>query len=139
MKTFICYLLLTSAINQIALIQRVSYPQAMQEGSWRLIGTTQAKFTTDHDGIIVQGPYNNFKSVKFKVTKAPLKLVKTVVTYSEGAPDNIETLFNIPEGEESRIIDLRGADERKIKRIDFWYDTKGATTGKANVTIFGMK
>jgi hypothetical protein len=139
MKTLISNLILAFAINQMAMAQVVSRPGAGAVGSWRIIGTTQARFTADHDGIVVQGPYNNFRSVKFKVTEAPIRMVKMVVTYDNGAPDNIETLFDIPQGGESRIIDLRGVGERKIRRIDFWYDTRGITRGRANVTVFGLK
>jgi hypothetical protein len=139
MKTLISYLILAFAINQIAVAQMVSHPNAGQTEGWRLIGTTQAKFTADHDAIVVQGPYNNFRRVKFKVTEAPIRMVKMVVTYGDGAPDNIETLFDIPQGGESRIIDLIGVGERKIRRIDFWYDTRGIMKGWANVAIFGMK
>ncbi|WP_259067754.1 hypothetical protein HDF24_19095 [Mucilaginibacter sp. X4EP1] len=139
MKKTICILLFIFAISQIAIAQQVRYAKAAPVGSWQIIGTTQAKFTADHDGIIVQGPFNNFRSVKLKVTDAPLRLVKMVVTYDNGAPDNIETLYDIPQGGESRIIDLRGVGERKIRRIDFWYDTRGAARGRANVTVFAMK
>jgi hypothetical protein len=139
MKTLISYLILAFAISQTSLAQVVSRPNTGPAGSWRVIGTTQARFTADHDGIVVQGPYNNFRRVKFKVTNAPLRMVKMVVTYADGAPDNIETLFDIPQGGESRIIDLRGAGERKIRRIDFWYDTRGVARGRADVTVFGMK
>jgi hypothetical protein len=139
MRTLISYLILVFAINQIALAQVVSHPGAVSADGWRLIGTTQARFTADHDGIIVQGPYNNFTRVKFKVTNASLRMVKMVVTYDDGAPDNIEMLFDIPQGGESREIALRGAGERKIRKIDFWYNTKGAAKGNANVTVFGMK
>ncbi|HEY2582454.1 MAG TPA: hypothetical protein VGI43_11645 [Mucilaginibacter sp.] len=139
MKIIIRYLLLAFAINQIALAQQVRTTKAAPAGSWQLLGTTQAKFTADHDAIMLQGQYYIFRSIKFKVTNAPLRLVKLVVTYDSGAPDNIEMLYDIPQGGESRIIDLRGVGERKIMRIDFWYDTKGATHGQAEVTAFGMK
>ena|ERR1700743_3154760 len=139
MKTLINCLILIIAISKVATAQVVSRPTAGPVGSWHVIGTTQARFTADHDGIVVQGPYNDFRRVKFKVTNAPLRMVKMVVTYADGAPDNIETLFDIPQGGESRIIDLRGAGERKIRRIDFWYDTRGVVRGKADVTVFGMK
>jgi hypothetical protein len=139
MKIIISYLLLAFAINQIALAQQVKTPNTKPTNSWQLLGTTQAKFTADHDAVVLRGPYNNFHSIKFKITNAPLRLVKLVVTYDSGAPDNIETLYDIPQGGESRIIDLRGVGERKIMRIDFWYNTKGATHGQADVAIFGMK
>lgn len=40
---------------------------------------------------------------------------------------------------EWRAIDLKGVGTRSIRRIDFWYDTKGFLKGKADVTVFGMK
>jgi len=139
MKKLICILLLIFVVSQIAAAQQVRYGKAAPVGTWQKIGTTQANFAADHDGIIVQGPFNNFRSVKLKVTNAPLRLVKLVVTYDNGAPDNIETLYDIPQGGESRIIDLRGVGQRKIRRIDFWYDTRGVARGRANVTVFAMK
>lgn len=119
--------------------QQVTRPAPGSAGAWRVIGSTTANFVADHDGIVVAGPFDNFRRVKFKVTDAPLKLVNLVVTYETGAPDHIPTAFNIPQGAESRIIDLRGVGQRRIRRIDFWYDTRGVLRGKARVTIFGMK
>jgi len=37
------------------------------------------------------------------------------------------------------VIGLRGSGQRSIRRIDFWYDTKGLLNGKADVTVFGRK
>ena len=119
--------------------QQVRAGKAAPVGSWQIIGTTQARFTADHDGIAVVGPFNNFRAVKLKVTGSGLRLVKMVITYGDGAPDNIETRFDIPQGGESRTIDLRGVGQRIIRRIDFWYDTRGVARGMANVTIFAMK
>ena len=118
--------------------QQVARPRQAAPGGWVVIGTTHAAHTADHDGIIVKGPGDNFRKLKLKVTDAPLTLVKMVVTYDNGAPDNIEVRLNIPQGGESRVIDLNGGS-RSIRRIDFWYDTKGLLRGTADVTIFGMK
>jgi hypothetical protein len=119
--------------------QKVVRPHAGRAGSWRLIGSTQAGFTADHDTIVVRGPFDDFRRIKFKVTGAPLNLQRMVVTYENGVPDKIDVRHNIPEGGESRQIDLPGAGKRRIRRIDFWYDTKGILKGKADVTVFGMK
>lgn len=118
--------------------QQVTTPRAGARGSWRIIGTTQANYTIDHDAIIVKGPHDNFRRLKFKVTDAGLNLLYTVVTYDNGAPDKIEVRQNIPQGGESRVIDLKGGS-RSIRKIEFWYDTKGFLNGKADVTIFGKK
>jgi phosphoribosyl 1,2-cyclic phosphodiesterase len=117
----------------------VVQPKAGAAGTWRLIGQTHADHGADHDTIVVQGPYDNFRKIKFKVTDAPLNMQRMVVTYDNGAPDNIDIRQNIPQGGESRVIDLRGVGKRSLRRIDFWYDTKGFLKGKADVTVFGMK
>jgi hypothetical protein len=119
--------------------QGVSRPRGGPAGSWRAIGTTEAGFQADHDGIVVRGPFDDFRRIKFKVTGAPLNLQRLVVTYENGVPDKIDVRNNIPEGGESRQIDLASAGKRRIRRIDFWYDTKGILKGKAHVTVFGMK
>ena len=119
--------------------QKVAQPKGGPAGTWRLIGQTHADHGADHHMIIVQGPYDNFRRIKFKVTDAPLHMQRMVVTYDNGAPDKIEIRQNIAQGGESRVIDLRGVGKRSIRRIDFWYDTQGLLKGKADVTVFGMK
>jgi hypothetical protein len=116
-----------------------SVPRSGPPGSWRVIGTTEAGFKADHDGIVVRGPFDDFRRIKFKVTGAPLNLQRLVVTYESGVPAPIDVRHSIPEGGESRQIDLPGSGKRRIRRIDFWYDTKGFLKGKAHVTVFGMK
>jgi len=119
--------------------QKVVQPKGGSAGEWRLIGQTHASHTADHDAIIVKGPFDNFRRIKFKVTDAPLNMQHMVVTYDNGAPDRIDVRQNIPQGGESRAIDLRGIGKRSVRRIEFWYDTKGFLKGKADVTVFGMK
>jgi len=119
--------------------QKVVAPRAGNPGSWRVIGTVEANFTADHDTLVVRGPFDDFRRIKFKVTNAGLNLQRLVVVYDNGQPEKLEVRANIPKGGESRQIDLAGAGKRRIRRIDFWYDTKGVLNGKAHVTVFGMK
>ncbi len=119
--------------------QQVSHPRAGATGTWRLLGTTHARHTADHDVITVAGPYDFFRKLKFKVTDAPLNMIRMVVTFDDGGlPENIDVRYNIPKGGESRIIDLKGG-KRKLRTVQFWYDTKGFLNGQADVTLFGMK
>ena len=119
--------------------EKIAHPKDGAPGDWRLIGTTHANHTADHDVIVVKGPGDNFRRIKFKVTDAPLNMQRMVVTYDNGAPDKIDVRQNIPKGGESRAIDLRGVGKRSLRKIEFWYDTKGLLNGKADVTLFGMK
>src|SRR5262245_59481628 len=142
MKRMMLLLILVGAVttwNLPVQAQRGPLSKATVAGEWRLLGTTHADHSADHDTIVVKGPFDNFRRIKFKVTDAPLNLRRLVVTYDNGEPDKIETREDIPQGGESRVIDLRGVGQRSIRRIDFWYDTKGTLRGKADVTVFGMK
>lgn len=127
---FICFSMFVSA-------QTVSKPKG-GGGGWRILGTVQASHTADHDQILVVGNHDYFRRLKFKVMNSPLNLQKMVVRYDDGAPENIDVRANIPKGGESREIDLRGG-KRKLKSVDFWYDTKGFLNGKADVTLLGIK
>ena len=62
-----------------------------------------------------------------------------VLAHGNGAPDRFDFRQNIPQGGESRAIDLRGAGMRRIRRIEFWYQNQGLPRGKAAVQVFGMK
>jgi len=130
-----------AALGSIAAAQekKVSKPRGGAPGQWRVIGQLEAGFKADHDEIFVKGPFDDFRRVKFAVTGADLNIDHMVVTYDNGAPDEIEVRQRIREGGESRQIDLRGAGQRSIRKIAFWYDTKGVIKGRAKVTIFGMK
>jgi hypothetical protein len=119
--------------------QQVTRPNPGPAGSWRLIGQTHASHSADHDAIVVKGPYDNFRKIKFKVTDAPLNMHYMLVTYDNGQPDRIDVRQNIPKGGESRVIDLKGVGTRSLRKVEFWYDTKGLLNGKADVTLFGKK
>lgn len=110
----------------------------VKAGSWRVLGTVHAKHTADHDALNVPGPHDYYRKIKFKVTDSPVNIQRLVVRYDDGAPENINTRIEIPKGGESRVIDLKGG-KRKLKSIEFWYDTKGFLNGKADVTVFAMK
>jgi hypothetical protein len=118
--------------------QSASKPRPGPNGSWRLLGQVTAGSGNDHDIIIVAGPYDYFRRLKFKVTNSPLEMYRMVVTYQDGFPEKIETRFRIEKGGESRVIDLKGG-KRKLKTVEFWYESKGMFNGRADVTLFGMK
>ena len=137
--SLIAFLIMALGVTNEIKAQVVSQPRQGNPGTWRLLGTTQAKFTADHDAIYVSGPYDFFRRLKFKSTDAPLNIVRMVVRYDDGgAPEKIDTRFSIPQGGESRVIELLGG-KRKLKSIEFWYDTQGILNGRSDVTVFGMK
>jgi hypothetical protein len=93
----------------------------------------------DHDVIVVAGPYDFFRKLKFKVVDSDIEMRYILVRYDDGgAPERIETAFNIPQGAESRVLELKGG-KRKLKSVEFWYRDKGLFNGKADVMLYGIK
>ncbi len=138
-KTLSSLLILTLLVSSVGFSQKVSRPSAGTKGTWKLLGTVDAQHTADHDVIVVAGPHDYFRQLKFKVTNSPLNMQRMVVTYDDGGlPEKMDIRYNIPKGGESRVLDLRGG-KRKIRSVEFWYDTKGFLNGRANVTLFGIK
>ncbi len=50
-----------------------------------------------------------------------------LITYDNGVKDQVTLKLAIREGEESR----------SIRKIEFWFDTKGRFSGKAIVIVYG--
>jgi len=116
-----------------------SLPNVSTFAQWVILGNLKADHSADHQSIDLGGRSDYYRSIKIKVTNSPLNMTKLVVVYGDGgAPENIEMRQDIPKDGESREIDLKGG-KRKIRSIQFWFDTKGFLNGKANVTVFGRK
>ncbi len=113
-------------------------PDNIKLDNWRELGRVKAGHNGDHDRIVIDGPHDTYRRLKFRVENSALNMSKMVVTYEDGAPENIEVKNEIPKGGESRAIDLKGG-KRKLKSVEFWFDTKGILNGKAEVILYGDK
>ena len=104
----------------------------------RFIADKRVGFGVDH-GVIVTGNSNDdFRKLKLSITDGPLKMYDMKVYFDNGDVQDISIRFHIPQGGESRVIDLDGG-LRHIKRIEFWYETKGFRKGRARVAVWGYK
>ena len=140
MKTGIAFAAFAAALIGGAGVakDKVEVPMGGAAGQWEYIGTVHAQHMGDHDTLIVAGPNNHFRALRFRVTDAPLHMHRMRVIYDNGAPDEIPTAFNIPKDAVSQAVDLRGGN-RGVHQIDFWYDTKGWLKGTADVRVFGLR
>ena len=105
---------------------------------WRIIGERSVKFSSDKDVIRVGGN-DWYTKLKIKVVDAPLHISNFDVIFENGERFDVALRNDIPQGGESRVIDLSGA-ERRIDRIEFRYKTTGKLRkGTANVIVFGRR
>ena len=94
-------------------------------GTWCSLGKVTAGRDRDHDTIEIKGSDDEFRALKFKVKDSPLNIQRMVVTYDNGAREEVDTRNDIPKGGESRNIDLRGSGKRSLKKVEFWYESAG--------------
>jgi hypothetical protein len=60
--------------------QQVFRPGPGSVAGWKLLGTTHAKHLADNDAIMVVGPYDFFRKLKFKVSDVRILKLGTIVT-----------------------------------------------------------
>jgi hypothetical protein len=115
------------------------HPSCGPPGTWCSLGHVTADRSRDHDTIVIKGSDDEFRALKFKVKDSPIDIHRMVVTYDNGAREEVNTRNDIPKGGESRNIDLRGSGKRSLKTVEFWYDSAGLLNGKAEVKLFGLR
>ena len=115
------------------------HPSCGPPGTWCSLGKVTAGRDKDRDTIEIKGSNDEFRALKFMVKDSPINIHRMVVTYDNGAREEINTRNEIAEGGESRNIDLRGSGKRSLKKVEFWYDSAGLLNGKAEVKLFGLR
>ncbi len=85
-----------------AMAAKEVHPSCGPPGTWCDLGRTQVDHGKDHDTIVIKGSNDEFRALKFKVKDSPLNLKRMVVTYDNGAREEIDIRNEIPKGGESR-------------------------------------
>jgi hypothetical protein len=104
---------------------------------WNFVGDKIAAFGPDRDVLWVTGN-DIYTKIKIKVTDAPLNMHDMDIYFENGDKQNVILQRNFSQGEWSRVIDLPG-NNRRIKKIEFKYDTKNVGKGKARVAVWGKR
>jgi len=127
--------IIMSSIICVGLLSFVNIKE-MQQGTWERLGSRKVNYGLDHDIIPVGLFKGTFTKLKIKVMGGSLNMHRMVVTYGNGAKDQIPLKHTFIRGAESRVIDLKG-NKRIIKSITLWYDSKGFSRRRATFHIFG--
>ena len=119
----------------IALLSFTTIESGFQQ--WNLIGEKKVSFVADRDLLYVKGN-DNFSQIKLKVKDGPVHILDMDVHFENGDKFDVAIKQKFPKGGESRVIDLPGGS-RNIKKIEFWYETRGFAKGKGRVQVWGKK
>ena len=104
---------------------------------WNFIGDKKVNFLIDRDVIHVTGN-DNYRQIKIKVTEGPVHILNMDIYFENGDKFDVSIRNRIPKGGESRVIDLPSGS-RSIKKIEFWYETKGFLKGRGRVAVWGRR
>jgi hypothetical protein len=109
-----------------------------QAATWVSLGRRRVNGLVDFDQISVGRSAGIFNAIRLKVTGNDLLVYDVVVRYGNGADDNIPVRLLIPQGGQTRIIDLR-ANNRFIRHVRFGYGKFFNLRGPTYVELLGRK
>jgi hypothetical protein len=112
--------------------------QNVTADGWTFIGDKWVSFGLDHDVIHTGNSSDAYRQLKVRVTSAPIRILDMKVYFDNGDVQDVPVRSLIPQGGETRVIDLDGG-LRKLSKIEFWYETKGARKGKSRVAVWGRR
>ena len=104
---------------------------------WVLIGERKVNFLIDRDVIQVKGN-DNYSQLKIKVKDGPVQIKDMDVHFENGDKFDVSLKQKMAQGTESRVIDLPGGS-RNVKKIEFWYETRGFRKGRSTVEVWGKR
>lgn len=112
--------------------------QPAARADWRFMADKWVNYGLDHDAIVFGNVKDDFRQIKIRVTDAPLKVYDMKIYYDNGEVQDVSLKLLFRQGEESRVIDLNGG-LRHLRKIEFWYETKGVRKGKARIAVWGKR
>lgn len=109
-----------------------------QRGDWRFVADKWVNYGVDHDVILFGDLKDDFRQIKLRITDAPLHMYDMKIYFDNGDVQDVALKNNFRQGDETRVIDLAGG-LRHLRKIEFWYETKGVRKGKARVAVWGKR
>ena len=108
------------------------------QGNWTKLADRTVQYTVDHTEITIDGLQQNLDALRVKVTKGAINLHRCVVYYKDSQTQDIAVLNSIPEGSESKVIELTPNGQAVVKVV-LVYDTKNRAIQKADVELWGRR
>ncbi len=107
-----------------------------QSGRWAYLGEANVDGNADHDFIRVGRAEGRFQSLQIRVDRAPIEFQRVIVHFANGNNEEITIRDRIPNGGQTRAIDLRGND-RAITGVEFWYSKGTWRSRMPRVRLYG--
>jgi hypothetical protein len=131
-RTFLGGLVLAAAVP--ALIAT----EAQAANNWVFLGSRQVRPWFDFDQIHVGAAKGLFEKIRLKVVGNDLLMYDLKVRYGNGNDDDIPVRLLIPQGGQTRVIDLN-ANKRFIRHVRFAYGRVADGDGPTYVELYGRR
>jgi hypothetical protein len=101
------------------------------------LGNAHVDGAVDHDSIKVGRGDGTYRAIQLRISGGAVNFDRVIVRYGNGTMEEIQVRNRIPDGGQTRIIDLPG-DRRIIQSVDIWY-SKDRWTRRPTVSLYGIR
>ncbi len=116
----------------------LALPETAEAAQWVKLGTSRVNGAVDVDRIQVGQGAGMFRSLRVRVRGNALRLFDLSVRYGNGKEDHIPVRALIPQGGQTRVLDLAGGN-RFIRYVQFTYGRIPNGQGPTFVDLFGRR
>ena len=125
------------AIPPFLHILRLPLPQKhFPPRNWEKLGERKVNYKLDRDEIFVTAKDGRFNAIQLRFKVAPINLHRCVIHFRNGTTQSVALKNKFLPGQTTRVIDIKGK-RRIIKKVVFYYDTRGLRPGKGRVELWG--
>jgi hypothetical protein len=107
-----------------------------QRGQWQYLGDAHVDGSQDHDSIKVGRSAGAYRAIQLRVSGGGINFERVIVRYGNGEKEEVPIRARIPDGGQTRVIDLPGK-RRIIRSLDLWYG-KDRWEGRPKVSLYGL-
>jgi hypothetical protein len=107
-----------------------------QRGRWTYLGDSHVDGSQDHDSIRVGRSAGTYRAIQLRISGGAINFDRVIVRYGNGEQEEIPIRARIPDGGQTRVIDLPGK-RRMIQSLDLWYG-KDKWNRRPKVSLYGL-
>jgi hypothetical protein len=108
-----------------------------QRGQWTYLGDAHVDGMQDHDSIKVGRAAGAYRAIQLRISGGAINFERVIVRYGNGTQEEISIRSRIPDGGQTRVIDLPG-ERRMIQSVDLWYG-KDKWSRRPKVSLYGVR
>lgn len=103
---------------------------------WQYLGDSHVDGSQDHDSIKVGRSAGTYRAIQLRISGGAINFERVIVRCGNGSQEDIPIRARIPDGEQTRVIDLPG-ERRIIQSLDLWYG-KENWRRRPKVSLYGL-